>query len=115
MVYEIKGNLIIIEVDENQHGNYANELDRMLKIAKQWSRGVTFIRYNPDGFKNVSTEDKLMNLKKQLGNRINWYGTLYQYDKEKYENYVFYMYYERKKNFKGENENLYNLKVPGDF
>jgi hypothetical protein len=41
---------LIVEIDEDQHRNYDNEHDRMLRIAHSLNTKCTFIRFNPDKF-----------------------------------------------------------------
>jgi len=43
---------IIIEIDENGHIGYKNEVERMESIQKFLIKPTLFIRFNPDSFKN---------------------------------------------------------------
>jgi hypothetical protein len=44
---------VVVEVDEHQHKNYTENRDaRMLAIQKALSLPTTFVRFNPDEYKN---------------------------------------------------------------
>ncbi len=52
-------NMIVIEVDENQHHSYEKkcEEERMINISQDFGGVPTiFIRYNPDKYKNINNE-----------------------------------------------------------
>ncbi len=65
--------VIIVEVDENQHGSYpeACECQRMVNIHQSFGGlKVVFIRYNPDKYKGDQSTD--YQKKQYLLNWINW-------------------------------------------
>ncbi len=62
--FVFRGNrhVVILEVDENQHGGYVSECERIRMINIFYSFGgmkVIFIRYNPDTFKKNSVKQEV--------------------------------------------------------
>jgi len=50
---ELEKNVIIIEIDENQHNLYNDENDRMEEISRDLgNKPIIFIRFNPDSYIN---------------------------------------------------------------
>ena len=63
---------IIVECDENQHGNYSCENKRMMEIFKDLgNRPIVFIRFNPDGYvKDNKRHNSCFKYHKQHGTPI---------------------------------------------
>ena len=69
--------LIILEIDEEQHKKYINELKRMISISKSQELPILFIRYNPDKYKCIKNQNMLNSDQRKniLLKQINYYLT----------------------------------------
>lgn len=57
LVVDFGFNIIIIEIDENQHNNYNCENKRLMQISQDFNhRPIVFIRFNPDIYTNNKNE-----------------------------------------------------------
>jgi len=59
LILDLGYQVIIIEVDENQHTNYdcSCENKRLMELSKDVGhRNIIFIRFNPDDYKNINNE-----------------------------------------------------------
>jgi hypothetical protein len=55
LLLELKNQILIIEIDENQHNTYEEicENKRLMEISQDVNhKSVVFIKFNPDGYKN---------------------------------------------------------------
>jgi predicted nuclease of restriction endonuclease-like RecB superfamily len=80
---EIDNKLIIIEIDEKQHKNYLNDTNRynsIKKMCEEYNKNLTFIRFNPDSYKNgnqrIKSCWKKENDKIILKNKNDWLNRL---------------------------------------
>jgi len=58
LVVDFGFNILIIEIDENQHNNYNCENKRLMQISQDFNhRPIVFIRFNPDNYTNNKNEN----------------------------------------------------------
>lgn len=90
-IIDANTHIICLEVDENQHKNYACECEqtRMVNISQALGMPTIFIRYNPDKYKSINQLSTL----KRHETLLNWINHIM---KQKLDTYckALYLFYD---------------------